>query len=85
MLTLDIVGLAESELRKAIASYCSECGTVKVVKILLPSDKSEYAVATVTMATPAGLDLHSFALTSLPPRVVELPIFMSPLNPGNSR
>ena len=54
MLTLDIGGLAEPDLRKAIASpHCSEFGTVKVVNVLLPNGKSEYVVAVVTMATPA--------------------------------
>jgi hypothetical protein len=53
MLTLDIANLAEPDLRNAIVSHCSEFGTVKVVNVLLPNDKSEYVVAVVTMATPA--------------------------------
>ena len=53
MLTLDIGGLSEPDLRKAIASHCSEFGTVKVVNVLPPNDQSEYVVAVVTMAAPA--------------------------------
>lgn len=53
MLTLDIAKLAEPDLRKAIAAHCSDFGTVKIVNIVLPNDESEYAVAVVTMATPA--------------------------------
>ena len=53
MLTLDIANLAEPDLRKTIASNCSEFGTVKVVNVLLPNYESEYAVAVVTMGTPA--------------------------------
>ena len=53
MLTLDIANLAEPDLWKAIASHCSDFGTVKIVNIVLPNDKSEYAVAVVTMTTPA--------------------------------
>ena len=53
MLTLDIANLAEPDLRKAIASHCSEFGTVNVVNVLFPNDKSEYVVAVVIMATPA--------------------------------
>ena len=52
MLTLDIANLAEPDLRKAIASHCSEFGTVKVVNAALPNEKSDYVVVMVTMANP---------------------------------
>lgn len=53
MLTIDIAGLSKPHLEHAIASHCAVCGTVQTVKVLMPNDHSEYAVAVVNMATPA--------------------------------
>ena len=51
MLTLDIGGLSDPEVRKAVVDHCSAFGCITTVRILPPDGHREYGIALVEMSS----------------------------------
>lgn len=51
MLTLNIAGLSEAELKTIVADHCSAFGCLTTVRVLPPEARREYGIALVEMSS----------------------------------
>ncbi|MBI4206057.1 MAG: hypothetical protein HY527_13635 [Betaproteobacteria bacterium] len=56
MLTIDMVGLSETDIEKIVADRCSRYGRIANVRVVRSTAAAGFAVALVRMATARTLD-----------------------------
>lgn len=56
MLTIDMVGLSETDIEKIVADRCSRYGRIANVRVVRSAGAAGFAVALVRMATARTLD-----------------------------
>ncbi len=51
MLTVDLAGLSQAELKSVVAGHCSAFGRLTTIRVLPPEKRREYGIALVEMSS----------------------------------